>query len=170
MEPTPGSATHRPVRPPTRRFLATALLTPFLIPPITYLAVALGAGLGPAEAVRAMVAQIGGRPNLIAPAVLALLPLLVYIGLLVLLRRRDPGGRWLPRAAWMGLVPALLLLLWANATVWPLYLPGRAFPGWPHGIELVIVPLFFVPVALLVGLAVGAIVGRRAPDDSAPSG
>ncbi|MEK9509582.1 hypothetical protein WI460_15395 [Gemmatimonadota bacterium Y43] len=163
MEPVPTPAS----RAPSRRFLATALLAPVVIPPVSYLAVALGAGLGPGEAVAAMTAQMSGRPNLITPAVLALLPLLVYIGLIVLLRRRDPLGAWLPRAAWMGLVPALLLLTWANATVWPLYLPGRAFPGFPHGLELVIVPLFFMPVALLGGLAVGRIAaGRASPPES----
>lgn len=151
----------QPARPPTRRFLLTALGTPFLIPPVTYLGVALANGLGPGEAVAAMTAQIGGRPNLIAPAVLALLPLGVYIGLLYLLRRRDPENRWIGQAAWYGLVPGLLLLVWANVTVWPLYLPGRAFPGFPHGMELVIVPLFFMPVALVVGLVVGSIAARR---------
>lgn len=167
MESSPDSVPTPAPRPPTPRFLATALLAPVAIPPVSYLAVALGAGLGPAEAVAAMTAQLSGRPNLIAPAVLALLPLLVYIGLILLLRRRDPHGRWLPRAAWMGLVPALLLLVWANATVWPLHLPGRPFPGFPHGLELVIVPLFFMPVALLGGLAVGRIAaGRAAPAES----
>lgn len=169
MESSPGSEMDRPVRVPSRSYLATALLAPFLIPPITYAAVALGSGMGPADTAAALVAQLGGRPNLIAPAVLALLPLLIHIGLLLLLRRRDPEGRWLPRAAWMGLLPALLLLLWANATVWPLHLPGRPFPGFPHGLELVIVPLFFMPVALLAGLAVGAMVGRRGPGAAAPS-
>lgn len=147
--------------PSSRRwFLVAALGVPFLIPPATYLVVALAAGFGPGEAWTAMVAQIGGRPALITPVVLGLLPIGVFLGILAWLRRRDPDDQWVGAAGWAGLIPSLLLLVWANAEVWPLHLPGRTFPGFPHGLELVIVPLFFVPVALVVCGAVGAVVAR----------
>ena len=77
----------------------------------------------------------------------------------------DPRGRWLGIAGWSGLTPSLLLLVWANAEAWPLYLPGRAFPGFPHGLELIIVPLFFVPVAMVFGTVAGGVVGRARQGD-----
>lgn len=146
---------------PSRRwFLVAALVVPFLIPPAAYLVVALAAGLGPGPAWSAMVGQVGGRPALVTAAVLSLLPMGGFLGVLALLRRRDPDGRWVDAVGWAGMIPSLLLLVWANLEVWPLHLPGRTFPGFPHGLELVIVPLFFVPAAMVVGGAVGAVVAR----------
>ena len=107
-----------------------------------------------------MWAQASGRPNLLTSGLLAQIPMVVFLGALALLQKRDPDGRWLSIAAWAGLAPSLALLVWANVEVWPLFLPGRTFPGFPHGIELIIVPLFFVPVAMVAGLLVGALVGR----------
>lgn len=141
-------------------FVATALLLPLLIPPVVYLAVALTSGLSVGEAVPALLEQVGGRPNLGATAVLGLAPILLFTMVLRLMRRRDPEGRWLGAVGWWGLVPALLVLVWVNVEVWPLYMPGRSFPGWPHGLELVIGPIFFAPVALVVGGVAGAIVAR----------
>ena len=146
--------------PPRRGFVILALVAPFVIPPVAYLVVALSAGFGPGEAWTAMVEQIGGRPALITPGVLGLIPIGVFLGLLALLRRRDPDDRWVGVAGWAGLIPSLLLLVWANVEVWPLHLPGRTFPGFPHGLELVIVPLFFVPAAMVVFGAVGGLVAR----------
>ncbi len=151
------SASPRPTRP---WLLAAALVGPFLIPPVAFLAVALAAGLGPGEAWGAMVGQIRGRPALITPGFLSLLPMGLFLGVLALLRRRNRDDRWVGAVGWAGVIPSLLLLVWANLEVWPLYLPGRAFPGFPHGLELVIVPLFFVPVAMVVGGLVGAVVAR----------
>ncbi len=145
---------------PRTRFVLAALGLPLLIPPAVYAFVALRSGLSVAEAGSALVAQIGGRPNLGATALLGLAPILLFTIVLRLLRRRDPEGRWLGAAGWWGLVPALLILAWANWEVWPLHMPGRAFPGWPHGLELVIGPIFFVPVALVLGAVAGSLVAR----------
>jgi hypothetical protein len=144
------------------------LVVPVLIPPFAYLVAAFGAGMGAGDAFAAMVSQIGGRPALFTPVILGLAPLLLHAGVLAVLKRRDPQGRWLPLASWFGLAPSLALLLWANLEVWPLHLPGRTFPGFPHGLELVIVPLFFVPVALVGGTVLGALVARAGHRRGAP--
>ena len=141
-------------------FVVATLALPVIIPPLAYLAAAFGAGLGFAEAFAGMLGQIGGRPALLTPALLTLAPLLVYLAVLRFLRRKDPEGRWLPFGSWCGLVPSLALILWANLQVWPSRLPGMTPPGWPHGLELVIVPIFWVPVSLVAGTVVGALVAR----------
>jgi hypothetical protein len=131
-----------------------------LIPPAAYVAAALGAGMGAGDAVSAMITQIGGRPALLTPAVLTLAPILVYLLALRFLRRRDPAGGWLPFASWAGLIPSLMLIVWANLQVWPSHLPGMTPPGWPHGLELVIVPIFWLPFSLVLGTIVGGLIAR----------
>lgn len=149
-----------PRLPPRPGFVVTAILAPLAIPFAAYTLVALGSGLGIGEATRAMWAQLSGRPSLLTSGLLALIPMVVFLGAMALLQKRDPEGRWLGIAGWIALTPSLALLVWANLEVWPFFLPGRTFPGFPHGIELVIVPLFFVPATLVVGTIVGALVGR----------
>ena len=140
--------------------MLTALTMPLLVPIVVYLATALGAGLSPGEAVGALRGQFLGRPNLMATTLLGVAPIALFTGVLRLLRRRDPEGRWLGLVGWSGLVPALVVLIWANAEVWPLHMPGRGFPGFPHGLELVIAPIIFVPIALILGGLAGAILSR----------
>jgi len=138
----------RPKRRPRAGFVATALIVPFVIPFVVYLTVALASGLGFGEATAATWAQVRGRPSLLTSGLLAMIPMVLFLGAVALLKKRDEEGRWLNIAAWFGLTPSIVLLVWANAEVWPSFLPGRPFPGFPHGIELIIVPLFFVPAAM----------------------
>lgn len=145
---------------PRPAFFLAAFALPLLVPVVVYLAVAVASGLSPGEAVGAFRAQFTGRPNLMATALLGLAPIALFAGVLRLLRRRDPEGRWLGMVGWSGLAPALVVLIWANVEVWPLYMPGRAFPGFPHGLELVIGAIVFVPIALILGGIVGGIVAR----------
>lgn len=146
---------------PRPRFVLAALTLPLLVPVIVYLVVAVTSGLSPVEALDALRVQFSGRPNLMATALLGLAPIALFTGVLRLLRRRDPEGRWLGVAGWSGLAPALVILIWANSEVWPLYMPGRSFPGFPHGLELVIGAIFFVPIALVLGGLAGALMARR---------
>lgn len=145
-----------------RVFMPAAIVTPLLVPVVAYTLVALRTGLSVSETASAMVAQaIGGRPNLLAPAALSSVPIALLFILHWLARKRDPDNSWRERAAWSGLFLVLAVLFWANLTAWPLYMPGRAFPGFPHGLELVIAPLFFAPVAALAGWLIGAFTAAR---------
>jgi len=79
---------------------------------------------------------------------------------LVIYRRwRGVGGS--RQVAVAGSLAIIALLLWANASFWPLFLPGRSYPGWPHGLEMVIVPLFFAPVGMLVAVAIAVLLQGR---------
>jgi len=113
-------------------------------------------GMGPGAAVRAAVQQAaGGRPSLVAAGVLFLLPVLLLLLGLRLGRRLDPEGERLLAVGWAGLAAVLALQVWANASFWRLYLPDRVSPGFPHGLELVIAPLFFGPTVVAIVAVVG---------------
>jgi hypothetical protein len=144
-------------------FILAAILAPLLVPAAVYAALALGAGLGVAGTAEALVDQATGqRQNLLSASLLGLVPALLLLAVLRLIRRFDAENTWRAAAGWGGLLGILLILIWANHEVWPHFLPGRTFPGWPHGIELVIAPLFFAPVAMLIGGTVAGILARRA--------
>lgn len=126
-----------------------------LLPGLIFAVTALATGLSPAETVDATIAQYTApRLNLLVTGVLALVPFAVLaIGLAVL--RRFADDRATDSAAVGGATMILLTILWAHASYWPSFLPDRVAPMWPHGLELVIGPLFFAPVLAIVGLLGG---------------
>ena len=147
---------------PQAPFFLAALTLPLLVPPLVYGAVALGAGFGVSGTVEALAGQFaGGRPSLLGASILGVLPALLLLGVVRLLRRFDPGDAWRRAAGWGGLAAILLVLIWANLEAWPAFLPGRPFPGFPHGLELVIAPLFFAPVAMVLGGACAGLLAHR---------
>jgi len=161
--PGGGSTRERSGSRLTVGFILTAFLAPLLIPPVVYLVAALASGLGPGASFSALLDQsMGGRPNPLIVGFLGLFPALLLLGALFLARRLRPEAGWIQPAGWGGLGALLIVLAWANFEAWPLYLPGRSFPGFPAGIELVIGPVFFGPVAVLVGaLFLGIVAGNR---------
>ncbi|MEX1256729.1 MAG: hypothetical protein WEG36_03820 [Gemmatimonadota bacterium] len=150
----------RQIRP---GFVLAALLAPVLLPAVVYFVAAFASGLGPVGSVEALLEQsFGGRPSPVTTGLLGLFPALLLLGGIFLARRLWPQAEWIQAAGWGGLGALLIVLAWANFEVWPLFLPGRSFPGFPHGIELVIGPLIFGPVAILVGAAfLGILAGIR---------
>jgi len=60
-----------------------------------------------------------------------------------------------------GAVAVLILAVFVNFQYWPTFLPSQNYPGWPHGIEFVVGPLFGGPIAVLVGMVVGLVAARR---------
>lgn len=144
------------------RFLFAALVAPLVLPALVYCVVALGAGLGVFGTLEALVNQATGqRQNILASSLLGLAPALLLLVIIRVARWIDPQDSWRLAAGWGGLVGILLVLAWANFEVWPLFLPGRGYPGWPHGIELVIAPLFFAPVVMAVSAVAAALVAMR---------
>ncbi|MEM7417992.1 MAG: hypothetical protein AAF389_21060 [Gemmatimonadota bacterium] len=141
------------------RVLGAGVCISVLIPPVVFLAVGLGSGMG-AEAWGALVDQYRtDRLNLGVLGAVGVIPFLALVVLLALHRRfADPApGRSMAVA---GGVVIAALLVWAHATYWPSFLPDQVAPSWPHGIEFVVVPLFFAPVGAVVGMIAGYLLHR----------
>jgi len=133
-------------------FLALALTAIFVLPPLIFAVCLVQAGVGFSETATHLAEHYQSeRPNLAVAGLPALVPF-ALLGLILGLVRWLRGKEGSTALLLGGGLPIVLILVWANATVWPLHLPGRSYPGWPHGLELVIAPLFFAPVAMLVGL------------------
>jgi hypothetical protein len=145
-----------------RTVLLVGVLAVFAIPPVVFFIVALGSGLDVGAAVEALVAQYREpRQNLFVVAIPGLFPLLLLAIGLWIARRIDAARGRRPALALFGLAPILAVLVWVNFQFWPLFLPERTYPGFPHGLEFVIGPGLFAPVGMVVGLVVGWWAVRR---------
>lgn len=150
--------------PPTRSFVVVGLVSVFLAPFAVFAATGLLSGMGVGGTIEALVEQTrADRQNPLVTGVLGLFPLLLLLAILWVCRRFDREGRWLGTAGWAALGAILLILVWVNAEFWSSFLPERAFLGFPHGLELVIGPLFFAPIAAtVVGVVVALVLRGRA--------
>lgn len=136
--------------------IALALATPVTI----FLTTALLKGLSAGAAVSATIEQLGARRlNLLVMGALGVVPF-ACLGLVLWLYRRFDGGRAFRGMAVGGGITILATMAWANGTYWRLFLPERVAPMWPHGLELVIGPLFFAPVLCVGAVGLGWIVDR----------
>ena len=139
----------------TRSWLLGGALAALAIPPLIFLWAALADGLGASEALTALVTQYGAeRQNLAVLSAVGLAPLALLTIVLLVMRRLRPRDPARPIYAAAGLLPILLVLGWIHSTFWPLFFPGRTYPGFPHGLEFVVGPFIFAPVAMTVGLLV----------------
>lgn len=148
---------------PTLRpgFVALAVAGPFLVAALVFVGVGLATGMGPGGVWTALAElSTGRRHNPFLAATVGLVPVLLLLAALALGPRWWPTAGWGPAAAWSGLAAILLVLAWAHVQFWPLFLPDRVYPGFPHGLELVIAPLLFAPPAAAVGVAMGLMLGR----------
>ncbi len=128
------------------------VLLAFAIPIVVFVACAFLADLSVAESVGATVEQFSAeRHPLLGAAIPGLLPvaLVTALGWLVSRKLDLRRSRLIAQG---GLAGIAAVLIWVNLTFWPGYLPERAFRGFPHGLEFVIGPLFFAPLAMLVGM------------------
>ncbi len=142
------------------RFLALGVATTFLVPPVVFTLCALAEGMGLGGSFGALVAQYqADRLNLFMLAILGVIPFAsLTIALVAFARFGAPEP--VPAMAVGGWAAISLLLVWAHASYWPSFLPEGVAPMWPHGIEFVIVPLFFAPVGAIVGMVAGGLVHR----------
>lgn len=141
--------------------LLYGLILSFLIPVLCFFAAALINGLDVVEAIQALLEQCSQkRQNPLLSAIPALLPLLLFALLIWARERRNP---LMPsqRYAKAGLLAAALVQLWVNWDFWDLFLPHRQYPGFPHGLEFIIGPLFFSPVAIAAAVLIAALQTRR---------
>jgi len=142
-------------------FIVAALVGPFVVAGLVFVVVGLSVGMGVGGTWTALAElSMGRRQNPFLSAVVGLFPMLLLLAVLALGSRWWPSAGWGPAAAWGGLAAILLVLGWAHTQFWPLFLPHRVYPGFPHGLELVIAPLFFAPPAAALGVAVGLMMGR----------
>lgn len=153
-----AGAPRQPSALPVLLLLGLGLL---LIPPVVFSVVGLAKGMGLAGTAGAVVAQYGVRRlNLFSVAILSLLPVLL-LALLVWILGRFTSMRASRRSLAVGGGAAILLVMtWINFEFWPAFLPERVAPGFPHGLEFVIGPLYFAPVAMLVGVGLAAFLNR----------
>lgn len=138
-----------------RAVLAVGALAILAMPPAVFLVAALQAGLSLPESFSALAAQYTApRQNLLVCGAVGLLPLALLAVVVGLMKRFAPTRENRPLVAIGGLVPVLAVLLWVNWDFWPLFLPSRTYPGFPHGLGFVIGPLFFAPVAMALGMVI----------------
>ena len=132
-----------------------------LIPPLVFLAAGVQHGMAAGDIASALVDQFGARrQNLTVVCLLGLVPLGVLSVVLWLARRLRWHRLTGTQAAAAGVLPVLLVLAWANIEFWPVFLPERVYPGFPHGLELVLGPGFYAPIALCLGLMTHAALWR----------
>ncbi len=142
-------------------YTIATLLVPVLIPPVVYLVVGTTEGMGLTGALAALAEQlVSGRPNLAGCALIGLFPVLLLHIVLWLYGRL--GGDATARIAmgWWGLAAIAVVLAWVNLEFWPLYLPARTSPGFPHGLEFVIGPVVFAPAGAAFAIFLGWLLNR----------
>lgn len=142
------------------RILGIGLAIALLVPPGVFLLVALLSGMGVGGGGAAMIEQYGtDRLNLGVLGLTGVIPFALLVVVLAIVKR-FAGPMHIRGIATGSTAIIALLLVWAHWTFWPDFLPERVYPGWPHGIEFVIVPLFFAPIGAVFGGLAGFFVSR----------
>lgn len=143
-----------------------AILIALLIPPMVFFVVALFAGMGMADATQSLLDQYkSDRQNLAFLGAIGILPILLLalvVWIVGKLKRARVGQQQLAIGGAAGI---LAVLVWVNFEYWPTFLPNKIYAGFPHGLEFVIGPLIFAPIAMVVGMLIAAFVPRARPDE-----
>lgn len=100
------------------------------------------------------------KRNPLLTAALACFPYLLLAIVVFFVRRRGAITSTCLHIVLGGGFAILILMLWANLEYWPNFLPGVDYPGFPHGLELVIAPLHFGPFAMAIGATIGWLTGK----------
>ena len=131
-------------------------ILPLLIPTAMFSTMALFEGLSFVEVFTATAKQCAAkRQNLLVCGTIGLFPILLLLGLLWIYQKVGGDKETKKLMAWSGLFSIILVLLWVNWEVWPHFLPGRPYPGFPHGLESIVGPFLFAPVMMFV--TIGAV-------------
>ncbi len=142
--------------------LVFAIVAAFAIPPLVFLIVGLTEGMELIDILRALVDQYStNRQNLAVLGLVGVLPI-ALLGLVVWLAGKTKRIRTSRRRLAIGGVMAILaILIWSNFEFWPTFLPHRTYAGFPHGLEFVVGPLIFAPIAMIFGMVVAAFLPER---------
>ena len=129
------------------------------IPPLIYIYTLLVNGFGIADSFQALINQYGQtRRNPLLMAILGIFPFLLQAIVIAVIRlrvRRKHGDLFATEnLAWGGSAMIAIVLIWAYVEFWPNFLPGKQYPGFPHGLEVVIASLFFAPVGAAIGMII----------------
>lgn len=123
----------------------------FLTPLLVFLLVALLKGMDVIAALNALIEQCSQRrQNPLLSSVPALIPLVIFAAWLGFRARRTQKS--LREQAMFGIGIAVAAQIAVNWGFWQVFLPSRVYPGFPHGLEFIIGPLFFTPIAMVLGL------------------
>lgn len=134
--------------------LLTAIAGSLLAPSLVLIVSALASGLPVGEVFSAWIRHVlGGRPSVLATTVLNLAPVGMLAIVLFAHARGNGSEITRGRMAWAGCIAILIITVWVNLQFWPRFFPAQQPLGFPHGIELVIGPLFFAPFAALSATA-----------------
>ena len=145
-------------------WLLIGMLIALAIPPTSFAVSAVNAGMGADLAMQALLEQLSAeRQNLLVCSLLGLFPVALLASILWLAGRLGQSEQKRISLAGGGLLPILLVLAWANFEFWPIFLPERVYPGFPHGLELVLGPGLYAPLAMLIGLVAAWIVTPKDP-------
>tara|TARA_R110002049_G_scaffold54869_10_gene152359 strand:- start:1987 stop:2472 length:486 start_codon:yes stop_codon:yes gene_type:complete len=143
--------------------LGLAFLGALVIPALVFLLVGLIEGMSANELLGALRAQyVSGKQNLLVLGLVGCLPLALLALVVWILGRIKRISTSRRRFSMGGAFAILLVLLWVNFEYWPTFLPHRTYAGFPHGLEFVIGPFVFAPVAMVFGLLLAAFWPRRA--------
>lgn len=145
------------------RFLIASLTLPILIPPVVFVVCGVWKGMPVAEISEAFIQQYTARrQNLLVCGLIGLFPIGLLHGCLWF-HRWKKGNPYVQQAmASGGLSGILLVLIWVNFEFWPAFLPERVYPGFPHGLEFIIGPGLFSPIAMFFGMTIGWLFARGA--------
>jgi len=140
------------------RSFYTMLVFPLVIPPVAFFSCALMKRVSISSATLMVVERYSAEKyNLFISSILGFVPVIALLLIMWISRRFGATRESCQLIAWGGLLPILLVLSWIHFQFWPSYLPSREFLGFPHGLEFVIGPLFFAPIAMCLGIAVSFI-------------
>lgn len=143
------------------RMLLWSALCIVLTPVLVLTLCLLFNGFSVGETISQLIAQMqADRRNLLLVGLPAVVPF-ALLALVLVIYRRWRGCEGSNTVATAGAGGIVVMLIWANASFWPLFLPGRSYPGWPHGLEMVIVPLFFAPISMLVAVFIALLWVRK---------
>lgn len=132
-----------------------------LIPPLVFAGVGLAEGMGIAGTSSALAEQYSTRrQNLAILGAVGVIPI-ALLGLLAWVLGKTERFRAKRRNLTLGGGLAILAVIgWVNVSYWPTFLPDKTYAGFPHGLEFVIGPLMFAPVAMLLGMLIGGLVSK----------
>ena len=143
--------------------LGLAVVSALVTPALVFLLVGIVEGMSAGELLNALRAQyVSGKQNLLVLGLVGCLPLVLLALVVWILGRIKRISTSRRRFSIGGALAILLVLLWVNFEYWPTFLPHRTYAGFPHGLEFVIGPLIFAPIAMVAGLLLAAFWPRRA--------
>lgn len=152
------------MKPGLRLFGVVSIALPMLIPPVVFMIVAFAEDMSRPETISALINQFSEpKNNLLMIGLLGLFPVLLLFVFLWVYRRVSKNDQSIIAMAWGGLIPIVAVLVWVNLQFWPIYLPSRVYPGFPHGLEFLIGPGLFAPVGMALGVLISWVVLRKAP-------